>query len=46
MEVLKFFLAAASPIAVALTGIPAFKKKAATVAPIALCWTVFRYSHF
>lgn len=46
MEVLKFFLAAVSPIAVALTGILAFKNKAATVAPIALCWTVFRYSHF
>ena len=46
MEVLKFFLAAASPIAVALTEILAFKKKAATVAPIALCRTVFRYSHF
>lgn len=45
MEVLKF-LAAVSPITVALTGILAFKKKAATVAPIALCWTVFRYSHF
>lgn len=40
MEVLRF-LAAVSPIAVVLTGILAFKKKTATVAPIALCWTVF-----
>lgn len=40
MEVLKF-LVAISPIAVVLTGILAFKKRAATVAPIALCWTVF-----